>query len=84
MSSMLRNARIGAAQNGTNESRAIKTNEGLEELFNRKQALIAEMNNAKVKAIREAVKPFEDELHSIDQQYGMLISMIGNNLEDSE
>lgn len=84
MSDILKSARINAAKNGSNESRAIKHNAGLEELFNRRQALIQAMNAAKLKAIEEATRPFRDQLLEIDQQYSMLLTMLGDNSEDDE
>lgn len=80
---MLRRARINAASNNTNEARAINDNPGLQELFIRRQDILAKMNSARRLAVQEASKPFENQLKEIDQQYSMLIAMLGDN-SDSE
>lgn len=79
---MLRRARVNAASNSTNEARAINENPSLQELFIRRQDVLAKMNAAKLKAIEEAVKPFQNQLLEIDQQYSMLMTMLGDNSEE--
>lgn len=79
---MLRRARVNAASNSTNEARAINENPSLQELFIRRQDVLAKMNAAKVKAVAEAVKPFQNQLLEIDQQYSMLMTMLGDNSEE--
>jgi hypothetical protein len=37
------------------------------------------MNIARRKAAEEAAKPYLEAIHEIDQEYAMLLVMIGNN-----
>jgi hypothetical protein len=49
--------------------------DAIEELFARAQEIITEMNAKKLAAIREAEKPFLDELEQIDREMSMFITL---------
>ena len=67
---------------GGSEVKAIYTNETLKTLWNDKQALLAEMNQAKKAAAESAAKPYLELIEEIDTQYAFLLQMIGDNGED--
>ncbi len=70
----VRQARASLKSRGASEH---KHRDAVEGLFTRAQTLIAEMNTAKLTALREAEKPFLAELKEIDDEMSMLIKLIG-------
>ena len=47
------------------------------DLTERAQAVIAEMNKAKIAAMRKAEEPFQAELEEIDREMAVLITIMG-------
>lgn len=81
MSDLIRAVRINIANLGGSELKAVATNEGMQDLFKQKQALMSEMNAAKKRAAEEAAQPYLDAIREIDQMYGMMLTFIGDNKE---
>lgn len=81
MSDLIKSVRINLAQAGGSELKAIASNEGLQELFAQKQALIAEMSQAKRAAADAAAQPYLEAIAEVDKMYGMLLTMIGDTGE---
>jgi hypothetical protein len=69
----VREARIKLKKQGTSEH---SNADVIEDLFARAQELIAEMNAAKLKAMREAEAPFLEELKAIDDEMSMFIALV--------
>ena len=82
MSDLVARIRRNVANMGGSELKARASNAGLRSLWNDKQALIAEMNAAKKAAAEAAAVPYLELLEEIDQQYAMLLQMVGDNKED--
>lgn len=78
MSDLIKNARLHASNLGKSELKAVATNENLQELFKQKQALTAEMNQAKRIAAEEAATPYLAAIHEVDQTYSMLLKIISS------
>lgn len=78
MSDLIKNARLYASNLGRSELKAVATNETLQELFKQKQALTAEMNQAKRIAADEAAKPYLEAIYEVDQTYSMLLKIISS------
>jgi flagellar biosynthesis/type III secretory pathway chaperone len=76
MSDLIKNARVYASNLGKSELRAVLNNEHLQELFKQKQALVAEMNQAKRAAADLAAEPYLEVIEEIDQTYSILLKMI--------
>ncbi len=79
MSDLIRQVRMNLNKLGGSELKAMVSNDGFKELFAQRQALISEMNAAKKRAIAEAAAPYESVLHELDQQYSMMLTLIGDN-----
>ena len=79
MSDVIKSARLSVSNLGGSELKAVATNEGLQELFKQKQALMAEMNVAKRQAADAAAQPYLDAIAEVDQMYAMLLAMLGDN-----
>jgi hypothetical protein len=75
MNSIINGIRAGIAKAGGSELKALATDDGLKELWNDKQTLIAEMNKAKKEAAEKAAEPFIELIKEIDQQYAMLLAL---------
>lgn len=84
MSDLVSRIRKNIASMGGSEAKAIATNAGLKELWNDKQALLAEMNQAKKRAAEEAAKPYLELIEEIDLQYAFMLQMVGENKEDPQ
>lgn len=67
---------------GGSELKAMANDEGLKSLWDDKQQLLLEMNKAKKIAAEEAAKPYLELIHDLDEQYGFLLQMIGENRDD--
>ena len=78
MKDLIHSARITYGQSGGCEILALGNNEGLRELFAQRQKIIAEMNAARITAVKEAEKPFLKSLEELDKQYAMILSMMGD------
>lgn len=79
MSDLIRQVRLNLSRLGGNELKAVASNEGMQELFSQRQALISEMNAAKKRAIAQAAEPYEEALKELDQMYSMMLQFIGDN-----
>jgi hypothetical protein len=79
MSELIKSVRLQLAKLGGSEVIAVADNDGLRELFEKRQSLIEEMNTAKRKAADEAAKPYIDAITEVDQMYSMLLTLIGDN-----
>ena len=76
VSNLIKNARVYASNLGRSELNAVAKNEHLQELFAQKQALVAEMNQAKRSAADQAAVPYLEVINEIDQTYSILLKMI--------
>ncbi len=79
MSDVIKSARLSVSNLGGSELKAVAANEGLQELFKQKQALMAEMNVAKRNAADAAAIPYLEAIAEVDQMYAMLLAMLGDN-----
>ena len=81
MSDLIKSVRLSISNIGGSELKAVADNEGMQEMFKQKQALIAEMNTAKRQAADAAAAPYLEEIAELDQMYAMMLTMIGDNKE---
>lgn len=79
MSDIIKSARLSVSNLGGSELKAVAANEGLQELFKQKQALMAEMNVAKRAAADAAAEPYLEAIAEVDNMYAMLLAMLGDN-----
>jgi hypothetical protein len=79
MSDTIKNTRLLISNLGGSELKAVASNEGLQELFKQKQALIAEMNRAKRAAADQAAEPYLAAIDEIDNAYAVMLTFLGNN-----
>jgi hypothetical protein len=81
MSDLIKSVRLSISNIGGSELKAVADNEGMQEMFKQKQALIAEMNTAKRQAADAAAAPYLEAITKLDQMYAMMLTMIGDNKE---
>jgi len=81
MSDLVASIRKNVINMGGSELKAIANNEGLRILWQSKQDLLVEMNQAKKSAAEEAAKPYMLLIHDIDAQYAVLLQFVGDNRE---
>ena len=81
MSDLIKSVRLSISNIGGSELKAVANNEGMQEMFKQKQALIAEMNTAKRQAADAAAAPYLEAIAELDQMYAMMLTMIGDNKE---
>ena len=79
MSDLVSRIRKNIAEVGGNELKARATNDGLKQLWDDKQLLLAEMNKAKRAAAEAAAKPYLELIKEIDEQYAVLLQFVGDN-----
>lgn len=79
MCDVIKSARLSVSNLGGSELKAVAANEGLQELFKQKQALMAEMNVAKRAAADAAAEPYLEAIAEVDNMYAMLLAMLGDN-----
>lgn len=79
MTDLVTSVRISIASVGGSELEAIENNLSIQDLFQQKQKLLEEMNQAKKVAVEMAAKPYLDRIAEIDRMYGMMLSMVGDN-----
>jgi hypothetical protein len=79
MSNAIKNTRLMISNLGGSELKAVANSETLQKLFLQKQALIAEMNQAKREAADEAAKPYLEAIQSVDEKYSFMLTFLGNN-----
>ena len=79
MSDLVSRIRKNIAEVGGNELKARATNDGLKQLWDDKQLLLAEMNKAKRAAAEDAAKPYLELIKEIDEQYAVLLQFVGDN-----
>lgn len=79
MIDLVTSVRISVANQGGSELDAIENNINIRDLFQQKQKLIADMNQAKKSAAEAAAIPYLDKIAEIDRMYGMMLSMIEGN-----
>ena len=60
---------------GFSEFASVADNEALQNLFDQRQVLKAEMNMAKREAAAEAAKPYEELLAKLEGQYAMYLKL---------
>lgn len=82
MSDLVSRIRANIAEMGGSEVKAIATNDSLKAMWNDKQALLAEMNQAKKAAAEAAARPYLELIEELDQQYAFLLQMVGDNGEE--
>lgn len=70
----VREARMKLKDQGRSEHANVEV---VEDLLARAQDLIAQMNEAKLKAIRDAEAPFLEELEQLDREISTFITLVG-------
>ena len=73
---IIKKVRSNLAKLGNSELKAIASDEGLQELFAQKQALLLEMNAARTAAAHAAALPYQEAIKDLDRMYAMLLTMI--------
>ena len=76
MSDLIKQTRLSVSNLGNSELKAVASNEGLQELFKQKQALIAEMNQAKRNAADQAAIPYLEAINEVDEMYAVLLTLL--------
>lgn len=71
--------RANIAKAKGSELLALANSPGLHDLWVRRQTILTEMNQAKRDAANKAAEPFLEQLIEVDQEYAMLLQMIGEN-----
>jgi hypothetical protein len=79
MSDLIKQTRLMVSNLGGSELKAVSSNATLQKLFDQKQRLVSEMNQAKRKAAEEAAEPYLKAIEEVDQTYSMILALIGNN-----
>jgi hypothetical protein len=79
MSDLIKQTRLMVSNLGGSELKAVSSNATLQKLFDQKQRLVSEMNQAKRKAADEAAVPYLKAIEEVDQTYSMILALIGNN-----
>lgn len=79
MSDLINQTRLTISNIGGSELKAVANNANLQKLFQQKQALIAEMNQAKRAAADSAAKPYLEAIESVDKIYAFLLVFLGDN-----
>lgn len=79
MTAALYKARKAVAHSGGSEVFCLVNNEGLHELWKQRQAILEQMNIAKKAAAAAAAAPYLDMLVELDEEYSMLLRMIGES-----
>lgn len=83
MSNIIEKSRAHVLSVNGSELKALATNEGFQELFLQRQQILKKINDAKIEAIANITAQFAPELEEIDKQYSLMLTMIGDNSEDS-
>lgn len=81
MTNRVDKARHTIAESLGNEAKALNESPGLNDLFQQRQALLANMAQACKNAVEKAKQPFIDELERIEKEYAMLLQLVGDNKE---
>jgi molecular chaperone GrpE (heat shock protein) len=76
MNDSINNVRKNIAKLGHSELKLRADNTGLQDLWNEKQRLLQEMNQAKKSAADLAAQPFIDAIDEIDQEYAAILALI--------
>lgn len=79
MSDLIKQTRLMVSNLGGSELKAVSSNATLQKLFDQKQRLVSEMNQAKRKAADDAAVPYLKAIEEVDQTYAMILALIGNN-----
>lgn len=83
MSDLINQTRLTISNLGGSELKAVADSKTLQKLFEQKQALIAEMNQAKRKAADEAAKPYMEAIDDVDKTYAFMLVFLGDNKNKS-
>ena len=78
MSDLIKTVRKNISSLGNSEVQLRSNNEGLQELWQQKQQLMAEMNIAKKKAAEEAAKPYLEAIAELDEMYATILALTGS------
>ena len=78
MSDLIKIVRKNISSLGNSEVQLRSNNEGLQELWQQKQQLLAEMNAAKKKAAEEAAKPYLEAIAEVDEMYATILALTGS------
>jgi hypothetical protein len=70
--------RATIAKIGSTEINAISNNEGLREMWDQKQVLLAEMSRAKKQAADDAAKPYLTQIAELETSYAMMLQLSAN------
>jgi hypothetical protein len=79
MSDEIKNTRIMISSLGGSELKAVADSKVLQKLFDQKQKLIAEMNQAKREAADAAAKPYLEAIKEVDETYAFMLTFLGDN-----
>lgn len=77
-SDLIKIVRKNISSLGNSEVQLRSNNEGLQELWQQKQQLLAEMNSAKKKAAEEAAKPYLEAIAELDEMYATILALSGS------
>ena len=81
MTSPIDKIRLNIAEIKGNEAKAINDNPSLADLFKKRQEILLDMNQACLKAITKAKKPFLSKLEEIEKEYAFLLQFTADNKE---
>jgi hypothetical protein len=79
MSDLIKQTRLTISNLGGSELKAVADNKNLQKLFEQKQALIAEMNQAKRAAADQAAEPYLEAIAKVDETYSLFLTFLGDN-----
>ena len=77
-SDIIKTVRKNISNLGNSEVQLRSNNEALQELWQQKQQLLAEMNAAKRKAAEEAAKPYLEAITELDEMYATILALMGS------
>lgn len=79
MTDVIKQTRLMISKLGGSELKAVAESETLQQLFDQKQKLVAEMNRAKREAADAAAKPYLEAIKTVDETYAIMLTFLGNN-----
>lgn len=79
MDDTIKNTRLMISNIGGSELKAVADSKVLQKLFDQKQKLIFEMNQAKREAADAAAKPYLEAIKEVDETYAFMLTFLGDN-----
>jgi hypothetical protein len=83
MTNAIDKIRLNVSELKGNEAKAINENPSLADLFKKRQELLYDMNQACLKAMSKAKKPFLTKLEEIEKEYAFLLQFTADNKENN-